>query len=45
MRFAFAIVAALLIGVCSTAADVGFPQIEIPRPAKQALSNWNLVSK
>jgi len=38
MRFAFAIVAALLIGVCSTGADVGFRQIEIPDPPRKPLA-------
>lgn len=42
MRFAVAVVAALLIRVCSSAADVGFRQIEIPdSPGKPlAIGIW-----
>ena len=38
MRFAVAIVAALVILVCSSAADVGFRQIEIPDPPSKPLA-------
>ena len=38
MRFTVAVVAALLIPICSTAADVGFRQIEIPDPPSKPLA-------
>jgi predicted dienelactone hydrolase len=38
MRFAVAVVAAILIPVCSFAADVGFRQIEIPDPPSKPLA-------
>jgi|SRR4029453_15276505 hypothetical protein len=38
MRFAVAVVAAILILVCSFAADVGFRQIEIPDPPSKPLA-------